>query len=76
MLEKLEFEIGGFFSGYKKMKIWVDDGKMFKTYSGDISEIDCKYTEEIASEEQRLFEYKLEKLRINGWKKEYIDPMY
>lgn len=73
MLEKLEFSIGGFFSGYKQVKIWIENGKMFKSYKGNSNNPDCEYVEEVSAEEQKIVEGKLAELKINGWKKEYVD---
>ena len=40
MIEKIIFEIGGFFSGYKQVKIWAEDGKVLKAYKGDFNDLD------------------------------------
>lgn len=74
MLEKLEFGIGGFFSGYKHVKIWTEDGKMLKAYKGNFIDLDKEYVVEVSAEELKRLENKLFELKLNGWKKVYVDP--
>lgn len=74
MLEKLIFEIGGFFSGYKQVKIWFENGKMLKVYKGDFDKLNLEYVGEVEAKEQLFLESSLAKIRINSWKKEYVDP--
>lgn len=74
MLEILDFRIGGFFSGVKQVKIWYEDGKLFRSYSGDLYDSENTYSGEVADADTKLFEAKLEELKISKWKEEYVDP--
>lgn len=74
MIEKIIFEIGGFFSGYKQVKIWAEDGNVLTAYKGDFNDPDNEYVVELQEEEIRVLERRLSKLKINGWKKEFVDP--
>lgn len=73
MIEKIVFEIGGFFSGYKQVKIWAEDEKVFKAYNGDFNDSDNEYAVEFQEEEIKVLEGRLSQLKINGWKREYVD---
>lgn len=73
MIEKIIFEIGGFFSGYKQVKIWAEDGKVLKAYKGDFNDLDNEYAVELQEEETKVLERRLSQLKINGWKKEFVD---
>lgn len=72
MIEKIIFEIGGFFSGYKQVKIWAEDGKVLKAYKGDFNDLDNEYTGEL-QEEIKVLERRLSQLKINRRKKELVD---
>ena len=72
MIEKIIFEIGGFFSGYKQVKIWAEDGKVLKAYKGDFNDLDKEYTGEL-QEEIKVLERRLSQLKINRRKKELVD---
>ena len=72
MIEKIIFEIGGFFSGYKQVKIWAEDGKVLKAYKGDFNDLDNEYTGELP-EEIKVVERRLSQLKINRRKKELVD---
>ena len=72
MIEKIIFEIGGFFSGYKKVKIWAEYGKVLKAYKGDFNDLDNEYTGEL-QEEIKVLERRLSQLKINRRKKELVD---
>ena len=76
MLEKLEFSIGGFFSGVKYARLWKEDGKYFKAFKGDFRDPENIYTEEMLKDEIDFLENKLAELKINGWKKEYRPEGY
>lgn len=72
MIEKIIFEIDGFFSGYKQVKIWAEDGKVLKAYKGDFNDLDNEYTGEL-QEEIKVLERRLSQLKINRRKKELVD---
>ena len=72
MIEKIIFEIGEFFSGYKQVKIWAEDGKVLKAYKGDFNDLDNEYTGEL-QEEIKVLERRLSQLKINRRKKELVD---
>ena len=76
MLEKLEFSIGGYFTGVKYAKLWTEDGKYFKSFKGDFRDPENIYTEEMLKDEIDFLENKLAELKINGWKKEYRPEGY
>lgn len=71
MLNALNFHIGGFFSGYKDIKIWIEDKKMYASYTGDFTDLDNEYTKEISPDEINILDEKLQKSKVGKWKKEY-----
>lgn len=74
MLEKLTFEIGGFFSGYKQIKIWVENGVAYKSIKMSFCDPGHESVEEIPKEQFERLEKKLAELSIGSWRKEYVDP--
>ena len=74
MLDKIIFGIGGYFLGYKQIKVWVENGKIYKSSKGDFNDPDGSYTREVSIDELKSLEIKLAELKINSWKKEYMNP--
>jgi len=74
MLERLEFSIGGIFTGYKTVTIWTQDETMYVTYRGDRREPDHVYSKAVTALKRQKLEDRLEKIKINSWKKAYEDP--
>ena len=51
MLDKITFEIGGFFSGYQQIKIWKENGVAYKSYRKSLTDSNTEMVEEISKEE-------------------------
>lgn len=74
MLERLEFSIGGIFTGYKTVTIWTQDETMYVTYRGDRTDRNHEYSKAVTALKRQKLEDRLETLKINSWKKAYEDP--
>ena len=71
---KIEFEIGGFFQGYKRLVVEKKDNSCFATYSPSHSEEILEKAINLSLDEYKKFVHKIYMSYIKEWDEHYDDP--